>query len=153
MYWILNYVFDFVNEFLKQEDGIKQLYLVDKQCRKNLTVSELFKPHEHVEIEFTYNNKTYIHILPTFHKNHQPPIILSAILNYSIDITHYVKQYLINDLHYVKIKHIIPQKYLSIFETLEILDYDCNSLMYRNLNSTLDFLKPTFIKRRNSCDI
>lgn len=151
MIWLFNYFFSIWNWIFKQEDGVKQIYLVGSRKRV-LTVDELRKPYDHVEIEFVYNNKTYIHVLPVFHRIYDPPIILSAILNDEIDITNYVNQYLINDLNYIKVKHIIPPKYLSTFETLEILDEDCNSLIYRKLDTRLDFLEPimTTRERRNS---
>jgi len=155
MLWFINYIFSWWNSFFYQEDGIKQLYLVGTDgSRKVLTVEELEKPHDHVEMEFVYNQKTYIHIMPLFHQIHKAPKILSAILNDHIDITDQVNKYLINDLTYIKVKHIIPQKYLSTFETLEILDKDCNSLIYRNLESRLEFLESPnnpIRERSNSC--
>lgn len=156
MIWLINYFFSWWNTLFFQEDGVKQLYLVGKDgSRKILTVEEMEKPHDHVEMEFVYNNKTYIHIMPLFHNIHKAPNILSAVLNNHIDITDQVNKYLINDLTYIKVKHIIPPKYLSTFETLEILDEDCNSLIYRNLESRLEFLEPlndsTFRERSNSC--
>lgn len=140
MIQIINYFFSWWNSLFFQEDGVKQLYLVGKDgSRTVLTVGDMEKPHDHVEMEFVYNNKTYIHIMPLFHNIHKAPNILSAVLNDHIDITNHVNKYLINDLTYIKVKHIIPPKYLSTFETLEILDEDCNSLIYRNLESRLEF--------------
>jgi hypothetical protein len=157
MLWIINYLFSWWNSlFFQEDDSVKQMYLVDRDGnRKILTVEEMIKPHDHVEMEFVYNNKTYVHIMPLFHNIHKAPEILSAILNDHIDITDYVKKYLINDLTYIKVKYIIPQKYLSSFETLEILDKDCNSLIYRKLESRLEFLEPlndsNLRERSNSC--
>jgi len=152
MLWFLNYFFEAWYWFFHKEDGVKNIYLVGTQGRRNITVNELKKPYDHVEIEYIFNEKTYIHVLPGFHKVHGPPVILSAILNHDIDITDHVNQYLMNDLTYLMVKHIIPQKYLSTFKTLEILDEDCNSLIYRNLESRMDFLDSVnSIKRSTSC--
>ena len=155
MIWLFNIFVEFFNSFFKQHDGIKNIYLVGKN-KQLLTFNGLQESYDHVEIEYTLNNKNFIHVLPNFHQdNHDTPIvILSAILNDRIDITEYVEQYLINDLNYLQIKHIIPPKYLSTFETLEILDVDCNSLIYRKLNSNLGFLQSSnpssTLERRNS---
>lgn len=154
MYSFVNYLFSLWNDFFYEEDGVKNMYLVNKDGKKiEITVDELFKPHDHVEIHYTRNNKRYVHVVPFFHKIHEPPVILSAILNNNIDITDHVNQYLMNDLTYLQVKHIIPQKYLSRFETLEILDEDCNSLIYRKLDSRLEFLEPFNYSRErsNSC--
>lgn len=155
MITIVNYLFSLWNDFFYEEDGIKDIFLVDKNGRKiEITVDELFKSHDHVEIHYSRNNKKYVHVVPFFHKIHEPPLILSAVLNNSIDITDYVNQYLINDLTYLQVKHIIPQKYLMTFETLEILDENCNSLIYRKLDSRLEFLGPVDYSRQrsNSCE-
>ena len=154
MFWILNILKELWDIFFIQRDGIKQVYLVGNQGRKLITVDELKKPYDHVEIEFVYDNKTFVHVLSGFHNLHGSPVILSAILNDYLDITDYVNQYLMNDLSYLQVKHVIPPKYLSTFETLEILDEDCNSLIYRNLESSLDFLEhPEIRERRNSCNV
>lgn len=152
---IVNKLFSWWNSIVQQkENGIKQVYLVGSNGnRRIITVDELRKPYDHVEMEFTYNNKTYVHILPVFHHIHDTsPVILSAILNDHIDITDHVAMYLINDLSYVKVKHIIPSEYQSTFEKLEILDEDCNSLIYRKLDSRLEFLEPykEYRERSNS---
>ncbi len=150
----INYLCSLWNDFFYKEDGIQTMYLVNKDGTKiEITVEELFKPHDHIEIHYIRNNKNYVHIVPFFHKIHEPPIILSAILNKNIDITDHVNQYLMNDLTYLKVKHIIPQKYLNTFDTLEILDEDCNSLIYRKLESRLEFLEPFNYSRErsNSC--
>ena len=155
IYMFLNLIKEYFDYFFQtQENGVKQLYLVGYNGKKVLTVDELNKPYNHMEIEFVYNNKTYIQVVSGFHRNHELPIILSAILNDKIDITNHINKYLINDLTYLQVKHIIPPKYLNTFESLEILDEGCNSLIYRNLESTMEFLeKPStiFRERSNSC--
>ena len=150
MLWFLNYFFEAWSWFFHKEDGVKNIYLVGKDGRRNMTVDELKKQYDHVEIEYVFNEKTYVHVLSGFHKVHGPPVILSAILNQDIDITDHVNQYLMNDLTYLKVKHIVPQKYLSSFETLEILDEDCNSLIYRKLESRMDFLESLDDSRERS---
>lgn len=157
MIWILNLVketFDLIFDYFFKKDGIKNIYLVGNNGKKLLTVDELQKPYDHAEIEFIFNKKTYIHVLPMFHRIYEPPLILSAVLNNKIDITNHVNKYLINDLKYLQVKHIIPPKYLNTFDILEILDNDCNSLIYRKKESRLDFLEPiniTKIQRHKSC--
>ena len=145
IFWIINIIKEFFDSFFHKENGVKQLYLV-RSCgeKRLLSVGELKKPYDHMEIEFVYNNKTYTQVVNGFHRIHdkQYPIILSAILNDHIDITDHVNKYLINDLSYLQVKHVIPAKYISSFDNLEILDEDCNSLIYRKLTSRLDFLEP-----------
>lgn len=149
---ILNNLKEYYDSFFYKNDGIKEIYLVGKTKRK-LTIKELKKPYDHVEFEYIENNKRYKHVLANFHKiNKSPIVILSAVLNNKIDITEYINEYLMNDLKYLKIKHIIPLNYLDNFEMLEILDEECNSLIYRNLESRLDFLEPINKERHNSCN-
>ncbi len=149
---IINYICSLWEYIIEAKDSIQAIYLVGKEGRTFLTVDKLSQPYEHVEIEFILNQKRYIHMFPAFHPIHEPPVILSAVLNDYIDITEHVQKYLMNDLHYLKVRHIIPQHFLNIFETLEILDEDCNSLIYRKLDTSLEFLEPPSIskERRNS---
>ena len=154
----INYFLEWFYSFFYPTDGIKQIYLVGSDGKRRiLTIEEMAKPYDHVEMEFVYHYKTFVHVMPVFHHiRSTEPNILSAVLNDTIDITDHVNQYLINDLKYLKVKHVIPPKYHSTFETLEILDEDCNSLVYKKLESRLDFLEPlsTFSSRDrcNSCD-
>ncbi len=154
--FLINYVFSLWNYFfpIEKENRITNLYIVDKQGeRKQLIVDDFFMENEHFEIEFIFNNKTYVHVVPYIHRDFKPSKILSAVINKSIDITKHVNKYLINDLKYIKVKHVIPKKYIDIFDTLEIIDNDCNSLVYRKLNSRLEFLELNGRIRRHSCDI
>lgn len=154
LYFILNTLKEYIDWLFEVEDGIKNIFLVSNDKRNELTVNELTQSYDHVEFEFVLNQQTYIHVLPGFHRSHKnPPVILSAILNDSLDITKHVNKYLMNDLTYLKIKYIIPPQYLTTFESLEILDNDCNSFIYRNPESTLAFLETSLKTRRNSCDI
>lgn len=149
--FFINYIFFVWNYFFQKQNGITNLYIVDKFCKKKqLIVDELFMENDHIEIEFIFNNQTYVHVIPFIHRDFKPSTILSAVLNESIDITEHVNKYLINDLKYIKVKHIIPQKYINTFETLEILDNDCNSLIYRKLNSQLEFLELNHNKKRSN---
>ena len=72
LYSITNYLFSLWDYLFQQENGIKQIYLVGNQGRRILTVDELSNPYDHVEIEFIFNEKTYIHIFPAFQPIHDP---------------------------------------------------------------------------------
>ena len=114
------------------------IYIITKNDTKTyFSVEKLLEPYKYIEFEFIYENKVFTHILKRFENINKDIIFLSVILNDTIDITDYFNQYMNNDLSILKIKNIIPQKYISIFEKLEIIDNDCNSFTYRNINDII----------------
>jgi hypothetical protein len=142
MLWLrklLNYLKENIwDYYFKQKNGLTNIYIITKNDTKiYFSVEKLLEPYKYIEFEFIYENKVFTHILKRFENINKDIIFLSVILNDTIDITDYFNQYMNNDLSILKIKNIIPQKYISIFEKLEIIDNDCNSFTYRNINDII----------------
>jgi hypothetical protein len=142
MLWLrklLNYLKENIwDYYFKQKNGLTSIYIITKNDTKiYFSVEKLLEPYKYIEFEFIYENKVFTHILKRFENINKDIIFLSVILNDTIDITDYFNQYMNNDLSILKIKNIIPQKYISIFEKLEIIDNDCNSFTYRNINDII----------------
>jgi hypothetical protein len=142
MLWLrklLNYLKENIwDYYFKQKNGLTNIYIITKNDTKTyFSVEKLLEPYKYIEFEFIYENKVFTHILKRFENINKDIIFLSVILNDTIDITDYFNQYMNNDLSILKIKNIIPQKYISIFEKLEIIDNDCNSFTYRNINDII----------------
>jgi hypothetical protein len=136
---LLNYLKENIwDYYFKQKNGLTNIYIITKNDTKiYFSVEKLLEPYKYIEFEFIYENKVFTHILKRFENINKDIIFLSVILNDTIDITDYFNQYMNNDLSILKIKNIIPQKYISIFEKLEIIDNDCNSFTYRNINDII----------------
>jgi hypothetical protein len=136
---LLNYLKENIwDYYFKQKNGLTSIYIITKNDTKiYFSVEKLLEPYKYIEFEFIYENKVFTHILKRFENINKDIIFLSVILNDTIDITDYFNQYMNNDLSILKIKNIIPQKYISIFEKLEIIDNDCNSFTYRNINDII----------------
>jgi hypothetical protein len=142
MLWLrklLNYLKENIwDYYFKQKNGLTNIYIITKNDTKiYFSVEKLLEPYKYIEFEFIYENKVFTHILKRFENINKDIIFLSVILNDTIDITDYFNQYMNNDLSILKIKNIIPPKYISIFEKLEIIDNDCNSFTYRNINDII----------------
>jgi hypothetical protein len=142
MLWLrklLNYLKENIwDYYFNQKNGLTNIYIVTKNDTKiYFSIEKLLEPYKYIEFEFIYENKVFTHILKRFENINKDIIFLSVILNDTIDITDYFNQYTNNDLSILKIKNIIPQIYISIFEKLEIIDNDCNSFIYRNINDII----------------